>query len=164
VTIVAGDTVFPDNACALIAARIPSVVDADIQVFRRQLRPTDPVQCVGVFPITYVTNDQSTEIRSVQPTLNRYGVVVQSLVKEYNEEDGISIHSILSYRLRSMFYRDAPLHAGLTTLSVTMNNGMERMQRRGITTQRYMSNEVQKVFTFTSWLEVWLETETTTVP
>lgn len=163
-TITPADSVFPDNAVALIVARIPAAVDANLTVVRRPLRPTDPTQSVGVFPLTYTDDITSVEIQSVQPTLSRYGVIIQSLVKDFDEQDGINVHSILSYRLRSMFYRDTPLHVGLTALSVTMNNGKERMQRRGITTQRFLSNEVNKVFTYTAWLEVWLETETTTVP
>ena len=158
--ITASDTVFPDNAVALIVARIPAAVDSDLTVVRRPLRPTDPTQTVGVFPLTYSPQEGSIEIKSLQPTLNRYNLVIQSFVKEYDEAAGITIHSILSSRLRSMFYRDQPLHVGLTALSVTMNNSTERMQRRGITTQRYLSNEIQGTFQYASWLEVWLETET----
>lgn len=161
-TIVAADSVFPANAIALIVARIPAAVDADLEILRRPLKPTDPPQSVGVFPMTFVPNDPSIEIQSLQPTLNRYNIVIQSLVKEYNEAAGITIDSILSARLRSMFYRDGPLHVGLTALSVSVNNSVERMQRRGITTQRFLSNEVRGVFAFTSWIEAWLETETTT--
>lgn len=156
--------VFPDNAIALIAARIPAAVDSDLTVLKRPLRPTDPTQTVGVFPINFAPMDNSIEIQSLQPTLNRYGIIVQSFVKNYTEEDGIVEHSILSSRLRSMFYRDVPLHAGLTVLQVTMNNSLERMQRRGITVQRFLSNELQGVFQYTSWLETWLETETTSIP
>lgn len=162
-TIVAGDVVFPDNAIALIVARIPAAVDPDLTIVRRPLRPTDPTQSVGVFPLTLVPNDPSIEFKSVQPTLNRYAVIVQSMVKEYDEAAGISINSILSARLRSMFYRDVPLHVGLTALSVSMNNSVERMQRRGITNQRFLSNEIQGVFSYASWIETWLETETTSV-
>lgn len=162
-TIIAADLVFPENAIALIKARIPVAVDADLTVVRRPLRPTDPTQAVGVFASTFQPNETTIEIQSLQPTLNRYSLIIQSLVKEYDEESGISVHSILSARLRSMFYRDVPLHVGLTALSVTVNNSVERMQRRGITTQRYLSNEVQGVFMYTSWIETWLETETTTI-
>lgn len=162
-TIEAADSVFPDNAIALIKARIPVIIDADLTVLRRPLAPTDPAQCVGVYPSTFQPTDSSIEIQSLQPTLNRYGIIIQGLVKNFNEEDGIRIHSILSANLRSMWYRDSPLHLGLTALQVTMNNSLERMQRRGITVQRFLSNEVQGQFMYTSWIEAWLETETTTI-
>lgn len=160
-TIAAGDTVFPENAAALIAARIPVLIDTDLKVFRRPLRGTDPAQAVGVFPLTWGVDEQSIEFQSLEPTIQRYMIVVQGLVQDTDEIAGISVHSILSKRLRSMLYRDTPLHAGLTALSVAMNNGTERMQRRGITMQRFLSNEVKGNFAYTSWIEMWLETETT---
>lgn len=164
-TILAGDTVFPANVAALMAARVKPAIDADLTVLRRPLKPSDPNQSVAIFPLTFAPDERSIEIQSLQPTLNRYNIVVQTLVKEFDEEAGISIDSILSHRLRMMFMRDTVLHAGLTVLSVNVNNSIERMQRRGISTQRYLSNEIDgKGFTFTSWMELWLETETTTVP
>lgn len=157
--------VFPDNAIALITARITTAVDADLGVFKRPLRPTDATQSVGVFPLNFAPFDDSIEIQSLQPTINRYAIVIQSFAKDFVEEDGIVVHSILSARLRSMFYRDPALHAGLTALQVTMNNSLERMQRRGITVQRFLSNEGQGgLFQYTAWLETWLETETVTQP
>lgn len=157
-----GDTLFPNNVIALIVARIPTYIDSDIQVFRRPLRASDAQQCVGVFPLTWVPDDQSIEIQSVEPTLQRYPIVIQGLIKDTDEDTGISVHSILAKRLRTMFYRDPALNAGLTGLSCVLDNSIERMQRRGTTQQRYLSNEVQGTFMFTSWLEAWIETETTT--
>lgn len=169
-TIIAEDTVFPDNAVALIVARIKPAVDADLTVLRRPLKPTDPTQSVGVFPLAYQPIASSQEMGNTmlgnpniaieQATLARYHVVIQSFVKHFDEEQGVTIHSILSARLKSMFFRDVPLGVGLTALSVSMNNSTERLQRRGITTQRYLSTEIERVFQYTSWLEVWLETET----
>lgn len=159
-TIVSADSVFPDNAVALIKTRIPLAVDADLFVVRRPLNKTDPAQSVGVFPLTSVPDDTSIEIQSLEPTLNRYHIIIQSMVRDMDEMRGTNIHSILGTMLRKMFYRDNPLHVGLTALSVTMFNSTERMQRRGITQQRYLSNEVQGQFIFTSWIEAWIETET----
>lgn len=160
-TILAGDTVFPENAAGVIAARIPVLIDANLPVFRRPLRGTDPAQAVGVFPVTWGQDENSMEFQSLEPTLQRYVIVVQGLVQDTDEQAGISVHSILSKRLRSMLYRDTPLHTGLTSLSVAMNNSTERMQRRGITMQRFLSNEITGTFLYTSWIEMWLETETT---
>jgi hypothetical protein len=86
---------------------------------------------------------------------------MQSMVKDMDLTRGVNVHSILSAKLRKMWYRDAPLHAGLTVLSVTMFNSTERFQNRGVTQQRYLSTEVEGQFIFTSWLEAWIETETT---
>lgn len=157
-----GNTVFPNNFIAIIAARIPAAIDSELQVVKRPIRNTDGGlngQAVAVFPLNRTDDRESIEIWSTQPTLNRYPFVIQSLVKHTNEEDGISIHSILSASLWNMFYRDNPLHTGLTALSVVTDNAIERVQRRGITLQRYLSNEIQGNFMFTSWIEAWIETE-----
>jgi hypothetical protein len=160
-TIVAGDTEFPMNVIALIAARIPAAIDSDLTVLKRMLRPSDPTQSVGIFPLTKLPDRSSAEIRSVEPTLKTYNVVLQTLVQDTDEAACISVHSILSQRIWRMLYRDSPLHAGLTVLAVTANNSVERFQRRGITLQRYLSNEIQGTFIQTSWVEFWFETETT---
>lgn len=162
-TILPGTTEFPNNAIELIIARIPTYVDADLKVYKRMLRPTDGTQCVGVFPSTKLPNQQSVEIQSVEPTLKTYNIILQAMVTDTDEAACISVHSILSQRLWRMLYRDNALHAGLTALSVTADNSIERTQRRGITLQRYLSNEVQGSFIQTCWIEFWLETETTTV-
>lgn len=163
-TIQAGDLEFPNNAIAVIAARIPTYVDADIQVFKRPLRATDPTQSVAIFPSTKINDRQTIEIQSLQPTLGTYNIILQSIVHSTDEQESISIHSILVNRLWRMLYRDPVLHAGLTSLYVDADNSRERAQRRGITLNRYLSNEITGTFFQTAWLEFWLETETVEAP
>lgn len=151
---------FPNNVISLITTRIPTYVDPDITVLLRPLHPTDPSQSVGVFPSTKAPDQESIEIASVEPTLKRYNLIVQAFVVDTNEEDCISVHSILSQRLWRMLYRDSPLRMGLTVLNVTADNMTERFQRHGITVQRYLSNEIKGSYLQTSWLEYWFETET----
>lgn len=163
----AGDLEFPNNVIALLAVRIPGYCDpspapgtAQLQVFKRPLRTTDPGQCVGVFPAMKRPDNTSIEMASLEPTLKRYSVILQTYVQDTNEEDCIAIHSTLSNRLWRMFYRDSPLAAGLTALAVSADNSIERLQRRGIELQRYLDNEIQGTFMRTSWIECWFETET----
>lgn len=156
-----GDVLFPNNVIAVICARIPSYIDPDVKVFRRPLRASDPQQCIGVFPLTWAPDETSIEMRSNEPTLQRYPVVIQAVVKDSNEANGISVHSILAKKIRSMWYADPVLHAMLTPLSSVIDNSTERMQRRGATQQRYLSNEITGVWIYTSWLEAYFETETT---
>lgn len=158
-TLTASDAVFPENIVAVIAARIKPAIDADLEVVRRPLVPTDPPQSVGVFAWTWTPDPTSMEIRSVQPTLNRHNIVIQGMIKAFSKADAINIHSVLSTRLRNMFYNDVPLHVGLTALSVTLDNVTERVQRRGITIQRFISREVEGQFLYTSWMDAWVETE-----
>lgn len=161
-TIVPSSTDFPNNVIALIAARIPTAIDADLKVFKRMLRTTDPTQSVGIFPSTKLPDRTSTEHRSLEPTLKTYNIILQTLVQDMQEENCISVHSILSQQLWRMLYSDTPLGIGLTALSVVANNARERFQRRGISQQRYLSNEISGTFIQTSWIEFWFETETTT--
>lgn len=163
-TIVPGDVEFPNNVIALIALRTKQLVDPDLFVVKRPLRTNDPSQTVGIFPSLKAPNESSLEVAGptpTGPTINRYNVIVQTVVKDTVEENAISIHSILSNRLYRMLYRDYPLHQGLTALAVVADNSSrERMQRRGVQLQRYLSNEVQGSFIQTSWIEFWFDTET----
>ena len=161
-----GNIEFPNNVIEVMAFRIPSFCDPDsaapdrIKVLKRPLRQTDPQQCVGVFPSVKRPDVTSSEIGFAAPTLNRYGIIMQSLVKSTDEAEAISISSILANRLTRMFHHDSVLHAGLTALAVNMDNVRERLQRRGIELQRYLDNQVEGTFVRTSWVECWVETET----
>lgn len=159
-TIAAGTNEFPNNVIELMALRIPTYVDANLSVFKRPLRESDPTQSVGIFPAVKRPDDTSMEIRSLEPTLKRYSVILQSIVQDTDEAAAISVHSILSNRLWRMFYRDSPLNAGLTALQVVEDNSVERFQRRGVELQRYLSNEIRGSYIQTSWIECWFETET----
>lgn len=164
------DTEFPNNVIALVAARIPGFCDPAphdpddplLQVFRRELRTSDPTQSVGVFPAMKRPISTSYEIghSAAGATLNQYSFILQTIVQDSDEANCISVHSILSNRLWRMYERDLPLHAGLTALGVDANNTRERFQRRGIELQRYLSNEIKGVFIQTSWIECWFQTET----
>lgn len=154
---------FPNNVISLIAMRIPQVVDADLTVVKRPLRTSDPSQTVGLFPSLKSPMDASLETSGggpYSPTISRYNIILQTVVKDTDEQSAISVHSVLSNRLYRMMYRDNPLHLGLTALAVTADNCVERMQRRGVQMQRYLSNEIQGSFIQTSWIEFWFETET----
>jgi hypothetical protein len=161
-----GDIEFPNNVIELLHFRIPSFVDGAspvdtrVQAFKRPLRQTDPQQCVGVFPAMKRPDPRSFEIGFKAPTLNRYSVIMQSMVKSTNEAEAISIHSILANRLTRMFHHDLVLDAGLTALVINVDNIRERLQRRGIELQRYLDNQVEGTFVRTSWVECWFETET----
>lgn len=156
--------VFPDNAVSLVKARA-ALIDPDLFVIGRPLRDSDPVQSVGIFGTQWVPNEESYEMKGApagrhEPTVQSYLVTIQGFVKDMDEERGLSVHSILSKKLRSMLYRDDPLRVGLLALSVQMNGSTERAKRFGVRTQRYVSNELNGTWLYLSTLEYWLETET----
>lgn len=162
--IVADDSIFPNNAVELMATRL-ATIDPDIVPVKRPLRKTDPVQAIGVYSSYWTPNENSYEMRggvppTHEPTLSSYIISVEAYVKDMDEERGLAAHSLLSTRVRTMLYRDAPLLVGLRALSVIMGGATERVQRCGIRTQRYASNELQGAFLYLSTLEYWLEVET----
>lgn len=157
------EAVFPNNAAALIIARVPVAVDADLTVVGRLLRATDPAQSVGVTGAVWMPDPESFEITPAMagiPTLQRYSITVQGFIKDADEARGLKAHSVLAYRLRSMLYADAPLKVGFSALQASLNGKTERARRWGVESQRFISNELDKTFLFLSVLEFWMETET----
>lgn len=153
--------VFPNNAANLIATRITDLYGPDLQVVKRPLRVSDLTQSVGVFPSDWYPDETSWEFPSKQPTLQRYIIKIQSYAKDFDEERGIAVHSVIAKVMRSLLYVDVPLAIGLNALQVTMDGTIERIQRRGVNRQQYLSNEVAGEFLYLSTLEYYIETETT---
>lgn len=140
------------------------MLDEQLAVFKRPLRSSDPVQCVGIIPVQWTPDPDSTEMMGQQsygPTIGEYVIGIQAFVKDMDEERGLATHSVLSKMIRSMLYRDTVLRVGLGSLSVTMNDSTERAKRWGIRRQGYVNNEISGSFHYLSTLEFWLETETT---
>ncbi len=160
----ASDAVFPNNFVLLIADRF-EMLDADLMVFKRPLRESDPNQCVGVFATLWTPDDQSMEMRGPasgmhEPTIEAYSVGIQGFIKDTDTERGLNVHSVLSEMIRSMLYRDAPLRVALSSLTTDLLGVHKRVQGWGIRNQRYFSNELSGAWVFLSTVECWLEVET----
>lgn len=158
----AATPVFPNNIVSLVKTRT-QLLDSELSVFQRPIRPSDPVQSVGIYGATWEPREDSYEIghsAPSEPTVQRYLIAAQAFVKDMDEERGLARHSVLSKMIRTMLYRDEPLRVGLSVLSVTMNGSVESARRWGIRSQRYLSNELDGSFLYLSTLEFWLETET----
>lgn len=158
-------SVFPNNAVFHISTRLQSL-DSDLFVARRPLRSSDPVQSIGVYAISWQPNEESYEMKGAlpsihEPTLQRYLIGIQAFVKDMDEENGLIVHAVLSKLVRTMLYRDEPLRVLLRSLSVLLTGSTERTQRFGISSQRFVGNEIGGAFLYLSTLELWLETETT---
>lgn len=163
-TIEADVPVFPNNAVELIAIRAQSI-DPDLFIARRPLRKTDPIQAIGIYANYWMPNENSYEMKGAppgrhEPTLSNYMIGIEAYIKDMDEERGLAKHSVLSTMIRSLLYRDGPLLLGLRALSVSISGSTERVQRYGIRTQRYASNELQGAFMYLSTMELWIETET----
>jgi hypothetical protein len=154
---------FPDNVIALMNPAFDTL-DPDIDVYNRPLRPSDPDHTIGIFPALWTPDDESYEIGHSaphEPTLQRYQIGVQGLVKNGDEPTGLKIHSILATRIRRVLYKNASLRNAIASLVVTDSGSTERIRRWTVRLQRYMNNEVKGTFIFVSTCEVILETEIT---
>lgn len=153
--------VFPNNIVETVLPFFQGI-DVDLTVLKRPLRPSDPNQSVGIFASRWEPEDDSMEIGHIfpgEPTLQRYQIGVQALVKDGDEVRGLAIHSVLSMRIRSVLYRNADLRVGLQALYVTDGFSTERARRWGVRNQRYMNNDIDGKFVYVSTLDFWLETE-----
>lgn len=164
------ENVFPNNVAELIYVRTKPAIDSDLVVVQRPVRDSDGNEVVGIFPMTWTPDENSYEMAATpsplaagEPTIQRYIIGVQGLIKDTDEQRGIRKHAVLAKRLRSMLYRDTALAVGLNTLSVSMFGSVERIQKRGILVQRYLNNELQGVFIFLSSIEYYVETQTGSV-
>lgn len=151
--------VFPNNIILVVSARLQDLYP-NLLVVKRPLKHTDLSQSVGVYPGIWIPDDDSYEMPSKEPTVQRYIIMIQAFCKEMTEEKGIAIHSVMSKVIRSMLYNDAPLALALNTLQVSMFGSVEKIQRRGINRQAYLSNEINGAFVYLSTLETYFETET----
>lgn len=162
--ITADTPVFPNNAVELMAIRF-ATLDADLTVVKRPLRKSDPAQALGVYAALWTPNENSYEMQGGdpavrQPTISAYSITVEAYIKDMDEERGLATHSVFASLVRAMLYRDAPLLVGLRALSVNVGGSTEQVQRTGIRSQRYSSNELQGSFLYLAVLDYYLETET----
>lgn len=160
--------VFPNNVVELLSIRFQAL-DDDLHVVRRPLRLNDPVQSIGIFGSMWMPNQESLEILGLgasgvpgpqEPTISRYIISVQAFVKDMEEERGLATHSVLSKMILAILYRDHPLRVALSQLNATVLGVTERTMRWGITTQRFMNNELgDSEWLYLSTVEFWLDTE-----
>lgn len=153
--------IFPVNVQFALMTGLRTI-DPDVMVLPRLLRPSDPVQCIGVAPQTWGNIEDSMEMRgprSAEPTLQRYTLSIQSLVRDMDPDRGAAIHSILATRVRSVLYRNTDLAVMLRGLEVVLDGTREHLRRHGLGPQRFLSAELPSGMNFLSTLDFWFETE-----
>jgi len=161
------DPVFPNNIVEVLALSCEAYIDSEpdatlrVSVLRRPLIPVDSIQCIGIFCQKWTPDRQSFEIPSNEPTLQRYTIKIQCLIKDMDENRGLAAHSVLSKLVRNMVYRNQNLRVALTSLNDNTGGVMERLQRYGIRSQDYISGEIKGgFFMHLSTLDTYFETET----
>lgn len=152
---------FPNNVVSCLEI-VLSGVDPDTSVYKRPLRPTDPNYAISVYGTLWQPEEDSYEIGNVpgMPTLSRYQVGIQTLIKDGDTERALAVSGIYAKRVRSVLYHNEPLRVALGSLFVQDGNSRESLRRWGIRSQRYMSNDIEGKFVTISVLDLWIETET----
>jgi len=151
------------NFVSMVAARL-DLIDPDVMVFRRKLYNTDPAQAIGVAAENWSPNPQSYEMLgqgTSEPSINRYDVAVQCLIKDSDEQRGIAVSSKLSKMVRGILLADPPLRDSLRVLSSKLYGVTERTLKWSVPSQRYLSQELSGQFVYLSTIQVQLETEST---
>lgn len=162
--IVADGTVFPNNAVDILATRL-ALIDPDVPAFRRQLKKTDPVQAFGVYANQWAPDSGSYEIGGPgllgvsEPTISVYSIGIQAYVKDSDDERGLAAHAYMAKLVRTMLYRDLPLHVALHSLQANVQGSLERTSKVRLASQRYMATEIDSQWLRLSVLDLRLETE-----
>lgn len=147
---------FPENVVEELAISLDVLEGIDV-VVKRPLKPTDPNGAAGVYAVSW--NPEGYQIGQYDPAVTQYLFAIQTFVKHGDDEGGVALHSRLAKRVRVMLYRDDELRVRLGTLYTDESGIIERTQKWGVRTQRYLSNELQGTFMYLAVTEMYLETE-----
>lgn len=169
------EVVFPQNIINVLAEAAKDIdpdqgIPSDpnyiegIRVFKQPMDIKFGTESIAIYPDFWTPDMNSKEmgfIRSpVEPTIQHYNIIIQSLIIHADEATGIAQHSVLASRLRHMLYRDEALRVVLPTLSISHGVGgpVERLQRWDITRQKFLNSELNGQFAFLSELELGFDT------
>ena len=151
-------TVFPTNIIDAVQTAISGTM-TDYLTIDRPVRYTDPHQTASVYATDWNPGTEM-EIGGIEPTINRYLVTIQLFLKIADERQGRRQIALDSKILRTVLYRDPTLGVAFATMSETLLGSVERFQRRGVQSQRFLNNEMRGAFVFLSTSVLWVETET----
>lgn len=147
----------------VIAERIAIVPNVE-NVVLRSLNTVDANGTLGIAvddwtPVEWeMTGDGVNE-----PTIQRYTLSIQHLVKWGKQEEGERIHREVAKAVRLMLYRDPPFQVSLRSLVVQEDSRKERTLRFNIIDQKYASNDAgSSGFLFISVTNFTVESEVTT--
>lgn len=156
-------TAFPMATVEIVHERFAELM-RDRVILDRRLRPSDPARSIGIFPVDWSPVRNSMEIggpnRPPEPTLQTYQYRIQSLVKHTDEIEGRALYALDAKFVLAILYRDQDLRVRLTTVQETLLGSVERVQRFGVNSQRYLNNELSGQFIYLATTEFWVETET----
>lgn len=147
-----------DETIAAVKASYSQIEGVEA-VLGRPLKAVDPKISMSIYSVDWIP--AGAMIGQSDPATATYTFRSQTMVKHSNEEEGRALHTQLSKIARIMLYRDPSLVATLRGLSESSMGSIERFQKYGVRTQRFLNNELQGNFVFLATIEWWLETEIT---
>lgn len=155
--------VFPNNIVEVLATNL-KFIDAEVPVVKRRLYATDAVQAIGVSAAMWTPDQASYEMRGPQfsgiPTISRYDVGIMCMVRDMDQERGGRAHAELTKHVQRMVMGDPVLGDSLRALVSNLYGLPERLKRWHIENTRFLSEELDKEFTYLSTTTVRFETET----
>lgn len=154
-----GDSFFPYNAVFVLEAFLHTI-DDDIPFVRRPIKVTDANQTIAITPATaeYVKN--SKEIGRQEPAVIKYGIMIQTLIIDPQQDRGLRIHSLFAKLVRELLVRDGALQVGLRDLSTTDIRGVrEKSFQWEVGQQVFHTNKLEESWRYLSTLELTLETQ-----
>lgn len=157
---------FPYNVVQVITTEYTSEKYPDVEiVVERPLTTLDASFSIGIVALTWVPGaheraGQDNLLGQIEPTLATYHYAIQSLVRHTDPIEGLATAALLAKQVRTMLVRDPQVRLRLAALSETSLGATERLQRWGVGTQRYASNELEGEWLYLATTELWVETET----
>lgn len=156
------EAVFPNNVVILMADRYEEIDDT-LTVLRRPLRISDPNFTLGVFSTTWTPEQNTGQIMGVDFSrefmLEQYIIRTQILVRNSDEEDGLTQQSVLAELVRSILVDDIAFRQQLGGLTATITNTTKRLQRWWTRNGTYLSGEVKGQNLYLSTLDTMIEVE-----
>jgi hypothetical protein len=133
----------------------------DCHIILRPVRTEDATNSVGIYSATWMPDDNSHEIGSYGPTIQRYLIKIQNVVSAFSEAEGRALHSNIAKMIRVILYRDPVLRVALLGLAETMLSGVERVTKFNVARQDFLSSKIGASFIYLATTDVLIETETT---
>lgn len=135
-------TVFPANVVSLIKARAESQIDPSNTIVQgTPVSTMSAGQVIAVLPVGWDPAEGPEIGQRFNPheaAIQRYTIMIQALVSDFDEQRGIDRLSLLSRRVRNMLNRDQVLHRAMEQLVCTEDDVREHFQGLSVVNQRFM--------------------------
>lgn len=133
-----------------------------VRIYRRPLNNGDSDGSIGLYPVVWNPDEDSTEMRGrvpMLPTMQRYPIVIDSLVTDPDEWSGIRAHSYFAQLIRHELFNSEHLEAVLPGMSTTLRGSVEMCSRYGVESQTYMHTSTDSMFTFMARTTFFVDTQ-----